>query len=143
MSRTRASIALLPMPSALEPVLRDYLMRWEPNPKGLLFASPRDPWRPRSRDNVVKNGLKPCLRKLGLPTPDCGLHAFRHGLATELTDNGVPITAVQSQMRHADIRTTLKIYAHAIPHTQREAMESVRLQSISTVSSTAQKFAAK
>jgi hypothetical protein len=28
-------------------------------------------------------------------------------------------------MRHADIKTTLKVYAHAIPASQRAAMESL------------------
>jgi hypothetical protein len=28
-------------------------------------------------------------------------------------------------MRHADVKTTLKIYAHVIPQSQRDAMENV------------------
>jgi hypothetical protein len=28
-------------------------------------------------------------------------------------------------MRHADVRTTLRVYAHVIPASQREAMERV------------------
>ena len=81
---------------------------------------------------MVKYGLRPVLRKLGIPTKDVGLHAFRHGLATELAENAVPIPVLQGQMRHADVRTTLKVYAHAIPQTQRAAMEKVG-QSISTL----------
>src|SRR5262249_3164374 len=52
--KTKKSAALLPMPSALEAVLRNYLdNHWKPNPAGYLFANP-DGTRPRSRDNVVK-----------------------------------------------------------------------------------------
>jgi integrase len=60
-----------------------------------------------------------------MPTHNVGLHAFRHGLATELAENSAPITALQSQMRHADVKTTLRIYSHVIPQTQRDMMENV------------------
>jgi integrase len=45
--KTKCSIATLPMPSALEGVLRSYIQRWTPNPGGILFAT-RDGSRPRS-----------------------------------------------------------------------------------------------
>jgi len=32
-----------------------------------------------------------------------------------------PTTVLQAQMRHADVRTTLKVYAHVIPKSQRES----------------------
>lgn len=102
---------------------------------GILFAT-RDGSRPRSRANVVRIGLKPMLRKLGIPT-NAGLHAFRHGLATELAEASVPITVLQNQLRHADVKTTLKVYAHVIPQTQRDAMERIggvqSAESINTV----------
>jgi integrase len=133
--KTKASVALLPMPSALETTLRGYLLRWTPNPTGFLFAT-RNGTRPRSRANVVRIGLKPVLRKLGIST-QAGLHAFRHGLATELAEASVPIPVLQQQMRHADVKTTLKVYAHVIPQTQRDAMENIggvqSLRSINTL----------
>ena len=128
--KTKASVALLPMPSALETVLRNYLRLWNPNSVGLLFPAPRKKGFARSRDNVVKVGLKPVLRKLGIPTANTGLHAFRHGLATELAEASVPLTVLQSQLRHADVKTTLKVYAHAIPQSQRDAMENLGGQSL-------------
>jgi integrase len=71
------------------------------------------------------------LRKLGIPA--AGLHAFRHGLATELVDASCPVTALQNQMRHADVKTTLKLYAHVIPHSQRDAMENLGGQSLRSI----------
>jgi len=91
----------------------------------LLFPAPRKLGFPRSRDNVVRCGLKPILRRLGISDKDTGLHAFRHGLATDLAESAVPLPVLQQQMRHADVRTTLRIYAHVIPASQREAMERV------------------
>jgi integrase len=81
---------------------------------------------------VVKYGLKPVLRKLGIEMQDVGLHAFRHGLATELADTNIPLAALQAQMRLADVRTTLRIYAHVIPASQRDAMERLAGNSIGT-----------
>lgn len=120
--KTKCSVASLPMPSALEAVLRNYMRHWKPNPAGFLFAT-RTGMRPRSRANVVRVGLRPVLRKLGIPS--AGLHAFRHGLATELAEASVPLTVLQSQLRHADVKTTLKVYAHVIPQSQRDAMENL------------------
>jgi integrase len=128
--KTKCSVARLPMSSELEDVLRNYMMRhWTPNPKGILFPA-RDGERPRSRANVVRVGLRPVLRKLGIPA--AGLHAFRHGLATELAEASVPLTVLQNQMRHADVKTTLKVYAHVIPQSQRDAMEKVGRKPIVT-----------
>lgn len=130
--KTKNSVATLPMPSALESVLRNYLKQhWKPNPKGYLFPSKTGEF-PRWRDNVVKYGLKPILRKLGVAEKNAGLHCFRHGLATELAERCVPVTVLQQQLRHADVRTTLKVYAHAIPQSQRDAMESIGAASIGT-----------
>jgi integrase len=139
--KTKASSALLPMSSALEAVLRNYIQHWTPNAGGILFAT-RNGLRPRSRDNVVKCGLKPVLRQLGIPSANTGLHAFRHGLATELVESNAPLTVLQRQMRHADIATTLRIYTHAIPQSQRDAMEGVTLQSVGSIN-TVLRFARK
>ena len=123
--KTDDSTALLPMPTVLEKTLKDYLAKhWQKNAAGFLFPNPNGT-RPRLRDKVVKHGLKPVLRKLGIPEQNAGLHAFRHGLATELVQRAVPLPDVQKQMRHADINTTLKVYAHAIPASQRAAMENL------------------
>ena len=139
--KTPNSTSLLPMPSALEDKLRDYIQRhWKPNPAQILFPN-RKCTRPRSRDNVVRVGLKPVLQRLGIPSRNTGLHAFRHGLATELVEASVPLTVLQSQLRHADVKTTLKVYSHMIPQSQRDAMERVSgIQSVRETG-TVRKFA--
>lgn len=142
--KTKCSDAMLPMPSDLEDVLRNYIQRhWTPNAKGILFATRRG-LRSRSRDSVVKFGLKPVLKKLGIPTANTGLHAFRHGLATQLVQSSCPVTTLAKQLRHADPATTLRLYAHLIPQSQRDAIEGVTLQSQSVRQSIpVLKFAAK
>jgi integrase len=97
------------MPSALVPLLRNYLEHhYKPNPSGILFTN-RQGTRSMKRESRVQFVLKPILRKLGIPDKRVGLRAFRHGLATELADKSVPLPALQRQLRHADVRTTLKI----------------------------------
>jgi integrase len=123
--KTPRSIALLPMTTALESKLRDYIQHhWKPNTSQILFPNHCGD-RPRSRKSVVLSGLKPVSKKLGIPSYDVGLHAFRHGLATELVEAAAPLTVLQSQLRHSDIRTTLKLYSHVIPESQRAAMEQI------------------
>jgi len=113
-------------------LLRHYLANhWKPNVLGLVFPN-RKGTRPRSRDNVVKYGLKPILKALKMPTKEVGLHAFRHGLATELADASAPLPVLQRQMRHADVRTTLRIYSHLALETHRECMEKIGQRSIGT-----------
>lgn len=141
--KTKNSIAFLPMSTSLEAMLRTYIQQhWTPNPLGILFPN-RTGTRSRSRDNVVKNGLKPVLRRLGIPDKETGLHAFRHGLATELVEASVPLSVLQHQLRHADVKTTLKVYTHVIPKSQRDAIENIGgLQSV-LCSGTVLKFASK
>ena len=131
-TKTKKSTATLPMPSASEARLRHYLANhWKPNAPGLLFPN-RKGTRPRSRDNVVKYGLHRVLKALRMPTKNVGLHAFRHGLATELADASAPLPVLQRQMRHADVRTTLRIYFHLVSETHRECMERIGQRSIGT-----------
>ncbi len=123
--KTEKSIAVLPMPKALEEVLAAYLRdAWRSNPSGFLFPNPKGD-HPMRRTNLVRTGLKPVLEGLGIATKDTGLHAFRRGLATALAQQSVPIPDLQKQMRHADVQTTLRVYCYSIPATQRSAMESV------------------
>jgi site-specific recombinase XerD len=80
---------------SLPRTLQTYLTKhWKQNLAGFLFPN-RKGTHPRWRDNVVKYGLKPVLRKLSIPAKDVGLHAFRHGLATELADAAVTIPVLQ------------------------------------------------
>ena len=46
---------------------------------------------------------------------------------TELAERSTPIPVLQQQMRHADVRTSLKVYAHAIPQSQRDAIEQISI----------------
>jgi integrase len=59
------------------------------------------------------------FRKLVATTPGVrtGLrfHDLRHAGASELLAAGVPIAAVAARLGHASPRTTMGVYAHALP----------------------------
>jgi len=121
--KSKSAVAMTPETASL---LTDYLRdHWRENPSGLLF--PNRTGRPLKRNNVVRFGLKPLLRKFGLPTKDVGLHAFRHGLGTALSDNKVSPKTVQQILRHADIKTTFRYYVHSDTESQRSALAGVAI----------------
>ncbi len=123
--KTKKSSSPIPITDETAAMLRTYLKdRWEANPCGLLF--PNRTGRPWKRDHVVKFGLWPVLRKLGLPTKRAGLHAFRHGLGTALADARVSPKVVQTILRHTDIKTTLRFYVHVDADVQRAALMQVQ-----------------
>jgi integrase len=66
------------------------------------------------------------MTKLGIVTPKgvhVGIHCFRHGVTTELLEQGVPIHVVTRLMRHGDSKVTLDHYAHIIGNAERVASE--------------------
>ena len=123
--KTKKSRTPVPITQQTATVLRNYLHgRWKENPLGLLF--PNRKGRPCKRANVVKFGLHPVLKKLGIPTRKAGMHAFRHGLGTALADAGASPAVVQRTLRHTDIKTTLRFYVHADAEAQRKALANIQ-----------------
>jgi integrase len=121
--KSEASMATLPMPLSLEVRLKDFLAskEYRRNSQGLLFANRRG--RPFSANKLREKKLRPLLLSLGIPL--AGFHAFRHGVATTLIDQGASITTVGAQLRHSDPRITLELYAHVVPQSQRDAVEGL------------------
>jgi integrase len=89
--------------------LRNYLRSWRPNQSNLLFATRNGtPW---DIDTVRKRKLYPLLRNLGIER--CGFHAFRHGNATVMDQEQVPMATRLNRLGQSDARTTMG-YTHAI-----------------------------
>ncbi len=90
---------------------------------GFVFSAEVDgsrPWRPfrwtsawrRLRDKV---GIDSSIR----------LHDLRHFAATQLLDAGVPVKTVSGRLGHARPATTLNVYAHFVPATDRLAADAM------------------
>jgi integrase len=99
----------------------NYLASWRPNEKRLLFSNRRG--NPYSENKVVQHRLWPILDALGIPR--CGMHAFRHSHASLLVSSGASPKVTQAQLRHADVSTTMRVYAHVLGSEQRDAAEKV------------------
>lgn len=120
-AKSEASETVLPIPTSLLAVLKDYQLAWKPNDAGFLFVTRNN--RPPSSNKVVEYRLWTILDALGIPR--CGLHAFRHSHTSLLLDSGATPKVVQRQLRHSDARTTLEIYGHVVGDAHREAVEKV------------------
>ena len=85
-----------------------------------LFASVRlsiDPESSQIRrhhmdESMVNKEIKQAGKMAGI-TKTISSHTLRHSFATHLLQNGVDIRTVQSQLGHADVKTT-EIYTHVL-----------------------------
>jgi integrase len=120
--KSKGSASDVPMPRALEMRLRDFLRsHYRENPNGYLFANRNG--NSYSVGKVTEYGLWPVLKRLQIDS--AGLHAFRHAAASELLEEGVPLSVVQRQLRHRDARTTLQKYGHVVGDAQRRAVDTL------------------
>ena len=119
-TKTKGSAAPITLPPALGAVLSEYKTIWKSNTGGFLFVTRNG--RPPSSNNVVEHQLWPILGALGIPR--CGLHAFRHSVASFIVDAGYAIEVAQQQLRHSNARTTLG-YTHFRGGITEQAMEDV------------------
>ena len=90
---------------------------------GFVFSPTADgsePWRPYHWTAAWRR-----LRvKAGLGS-ELWLHDFRHFTATRLLDAGVPVKTVSGRLGHARPSTTLNVYAHFIPASDRLAANAM------------------
>jgi integrase len=63
----------------------------------------------------------------GIADPKPRIHDLRHGHASHLLANGVPIHIVQARLGHESIKTTVDTYSHLLPDAQRMAQEAAAL----------------
>lgn len=81
---------------------------------GFLFTTSTG--NPVDPSNFYKWSWKPMLRKAGL-SETLTFYQLRHGAASLLLSQGVPVPVVSNYLGHADPSITLRIYAHLIDGT--------------------------
>ena len=120
--KTRSSNRVLPMSGFLRSVLESHRARSRSNsPSELVFRTPLG--TPLSPQNLYNRELAPACDRI--KQPRVSWHSFRHTHATLLTEVGESIKTAQALLGHSDLATTLNTYAHAIPGSQRRAVERV------------------
>lgn len=118
----------IPLPVSLVDTLLKHLSwqrQWIPNNKDdLVFTNLRGGHM--NYQNFCKRYFYPALERAGLRrvTP----HALRHSYATVLLTANEPIKYVSKLLGHSDSSITLRIYAHVLPDTEKNA--SQRLEEI-------------
>jgi integrase len=117
--KTRSGLRDVPIGPALEHALRLLNASSRIADDSLVFPTRNGTYqRP---GNLHKRHLLPACAKAGLP--GFSWHDFRHTHATLLSDMGEPLKTAQAQLGHASLSTTAEIYAHAVPGSQRAAVE--------------------
>lgn len=118
--KTKASRANVP----LHPLLSECMRKWQAEtmygkPGDWVFASNRlRGKKPRVANMIVEDFLRPAAVQAKVIEEDdrrrFGFHTLRHSLATFLATCAKEDPAtVQGLLRHADVHTTLQLYAHA------------------------------
>lgn len=135
--KSKASKAPVP----LHAVLAAFLREWQTEtvysrPDDWVFPSEKlDGKQPRVANMLVADYLRPAALKAGVPElldgqkVRFGFHNLRHSLASFLVDSGTDPKTVQDMLRQADVKTTLKFYAHSKHETKLAAQAQV-LQAI-------------
>ena len=105
----------VPLPAYLTPELKRWKLACPPTARGLVFPSEpngRSERGPIEADKLLRNILRRALRRAGLPP--LRFHDMRHLAGTLMSEAGVPPKRAQEILGHADVRTTLAIYTHAM-----------------------------
>ncbi|MEV4536952.1 site-specific integrase [Asanoa sp. NPDC049518] len=125
-AKTEDSEAVLPLPDVTwltllehqerQPVERTELAEiWEDHD----LVSPSERGTPIEPTNLSRSFAR--LRDTA-EMPDVRLHDLRHTVVSLLMELGVPPHVVQAIARHADVKITLKVYAHANLDAMRRAL---------------------
>lgn len=76
---------------------------------GLVFCSPDGDYH---KPDQISSRVAAIMAKAGVH--GVSLHSFRHGHASQLLSEGVPIPTVSKRLGHANPTITLKLYSHAL-----------------------------
>lgn len=78
---------------------------------------------PIEADKLLRHVLRRALRRTGLPP--LRFHSMRHLAGTLMSEAGVPPKRAQEILGHADVRTTLAIYTHAVRHKHDDSADKI------------------
>jgi len=120
--KTRSSRRDIPMSDPVrESLLAQRGRSRQIRPDDLVFATRKQtPLHPK---NLLRRQLRPACVALELPLVTW--HSFRHTRATLLGEVGESLKTAQALLGHSDLKTTLNVYTHGIPESQKRAVDKV------------------
>ena len=114
--KTKNSIREVPLPSMLVPILKSTILKNKENKlklgecyydSGLIFCNDNGTYIDSKKPT---RHLKTALKKAGIDT-DLHYHSLRHIFITNCISKDIPIKTVMDWVGHADMKTTMLIYA--------------------------------
>jgi integrase len=118
-------------PVALHDPVRAVLIEWRNESlfnrdEDFLFPSIRlNGEKPLSPDMILKDYLRPAVRRAGITGKIIGWHSFRHSLATNARRMGEDLKGAQALMRQSTSRITMEVYTHVLSDETREASRRI------------------
>jgi arsenate reductase len=121
-------------PATMSPTLAEVVKCWHQQtpyakPSDWIFASFKLKGRqPRTASILAADHLRPAAIAAGVvlkPGQRFGFHNLRHSLATFLINKEQDTKTVQGLLRHANVSTTLGLYAQSVNASMVEAQESM------------------
>ncbi len=90
----------------------------------LIFANPDGT---QLKPDSVSSAVSLLFRRLKMAKPKgAALHLLRHTHGSQLIAKGVPITDISSRLGHWSSKTTLDVYAHALPNRDADVAQKWR-----------------
>ena len=122
--KTESPMKSVPMEAEVATALlnhRERLVSVEPT--DFILPSPVNEGKPRWQETILEDYIKPAAYRAGIGK--VGWHTFRHSYETLLNSHGTDLKVQQELMRHANIQTTLNVYAQAVSEKKREAAKNI------------------
>jgi integrase len=142
--KTRGSRSVVPMHGLLAKFVQGWKKQtpYSKNSDWVFPSFKLEGKQPRLQGMIVKDYLRPAAARAGVLsfrmkesngkkvmviTDDrtFGFHALRHSLATFLVSEDVDPKTVQAMLRHANVTTTLQLYAKSVDGKRLKAQEQV------------------
>lgn len=109
--KTATSIRKVEFPSSMVTELKAWKLACPKGEHGFVF--PTESGGPQNPSNMLKRGLRPALKRAGLP--EIRFHDLRHTYATLQLSGGENVGPVSRQLGHANVAITQSVYRHHLP----------------------------
>ena len=124
MSAKRGKDSCLPLTTEVGESLLDYLQNSRPaSSYPEVFLTSRAPYHPLPHSNSLSAIIERHIRSAGIEIPSRGAHAFRHGFATRMLEQGHSLKAIADVLGHRYLGTTFLYTKVDFNHLKQVALE--------------------